>query len=212
MIASLRSSVNMLPLLVLACVGLAGAFAPQPQSKAVMIPNIISSSPHAFSVQGVRSRQPAALFMREDGGSGDDTVSDLSTPLDRPVLAAVDVVALLGFAAVGKASHSADGSLDIGAVASVAFPFVTSWLLTSPLTGVYTEDARDGNVASESFLKAAKGWIVAVPLGIALRGVIKGYGPPVSFAIVTMIATLVIVGGARVLFAFAEDFFVEMVN
>ena len=212
MIASLRSSVNMLPLLVLACVGLAGAFAPQPQSKAVMIPNIISSSPHAFSVQGVRSRQPAALFMREDGGSGDDTVSDLSTPLDRPVLAAVDVVALLGFAAVGKASHSADGSLDIGAVASVAFPFVTSWLLTSPLTGVYTEDARDGNVASESFLKAAKGWIVAVPLGIALRGVIKGYVPPVSFAIVTMIATLVIVGGARVLFAFAEDFFVEMVN
>ena len=177
-----------------------------------MIPNIISSSPHAFSVQGVRSRQPAALFMREDGGSGDDTVSDLSTPLDRPVLAAVDVVALLGFAAVGKASHSADGSLDIGAVASVAFPFVTSWLLTSPLTGVYTEDARDGNVASESFLKAAKGWIVAVPLGIALRGVIKGYVPPISFAIVTMIATLVIVGGARVLFAFAGDFFVEMVN
>lgn len=150
--------------------------------------------------------------MQEDGGSGDDTASDLSTPLDRPVLAAVDVVALLGFAAVGKASHSADGSLDIGAVASVAFPFVTSWLLTSPLTGIYTEDAEDGNVVSESFLKAAKGWIVAVPLGIALRGVIKGYMPPVSFAIVTMIATLVIVGGARVLFAFAEDFFVEMVN
>ena len=231
MIASLRSSVNMLPLLVLACVGLAGAFAPQPQSKAVMISNIISSSPHAFSVQGARSRQPAALFVRgdggsgdvrsrrpaalfmqEDGGSGDDMVSDLSTPLDRPVLAAVDVVALLGFAAVGKASHSADGSLDIGAVASVAFPFVTSWLLTSPLTGVYTEDAKDGNVVSESFLKAAKGWIIAVPLGIALRGVIKGYVPPLPFCIVTMIATLVIVGGARVLFAFAEDFFVEMVN
>ena len=65
---------------------------------------------------------------------------------------------------------------------------------------------------SESFLKTAKGWIVAIPIGIALRGVIKGYVPPVSFAVVTMIATLVIVGGARVLFAFAEDFFVEMVN
>ena len=215
MITSLRSSVTvtMFPLLVLTCVGLAGAFAPQPQSKAMMTPYIVSSSsPHAFSVQNVRPRQTAALFMQEDGGSGDDTASDLSTPLDRPVLAAVDVVALLGFAAVGKASHSADGSLDIGAVASVAFPFVTSWLLTSPLTGVYTNDARDGNVVSESFLKAARGWIIAVPLGIALRGVIKGYVPPVSFAIVTMIATLVIVGGARVLFAFAEDFFVEMVN
>ena len=213
LVASLRNGVKMLPLFVLACVGLAGAFAPQPQSKAMMTPNIISSSPHAFSVlQNIRPHQPAALSMQEDGGSGDDATSDLSTPLDRPVLAAVDVVALLGFAAVGKASHSADGSLDVGAVASVAFPFVTSWLLTSPLTGVYTEDAKDGNVVSESFLKAAKGWIIAVPLGIALRGVIKGYVPPVSFAIVTMIATLVIVGGARVLFAFAEDFFVEMVN
>ena len=103
-------------------------------------------------------------------------------------------------------------SLHCSAGASVAFPFVTSWLLTSPLTGVYSDDAKDGNVVSESFLKAAKGWIVAIPIGIAMRGVIKGYVPPVSFAVVTMIATLVIVGGARVLFAFAEDFFVEMVN
>ena len=150
--------------------------------------------------------------MQQDGGNDDDGSGSLTTPLDRPVLAAVDVAALLGFAAVGKASHSADGSLDVGAVASVAFPFVTSWLLTSPLTGVYSDDAKDGNVVSESFLKAAKGWIVAIPIGIAMRGVIKGYVPPVSFAVVTMIATLVIVGGARVLFAFAEDFFVEMVN
>ena len=211
MITSLRSSAKMLPFLVIAGVGLAGAFAPQPQSKLMMTP-IINSSPHALRVQSVRPLKPTALFMQQDGGSGDDAANNLSTPLDRPVLAAVDVVALLGFAAVGKASHSADGSLDIGAVASVAFPFVTSWLLTSPLTGVYTEDAKDGNVVSESFLKAAKGWMIAVPLGIALRGVIKGYVPPLPFCIVTMIATLVIVGGARVLFAFAEDFFVEMVN
>ena len=61
-------------------------------------------------------------------------------------------------------------------------------------------------------VKTAKGWIVAVPLGCVLRGVIKGYVPPVPFVIVTMIATLVIVGGARVAFAFAEDFFVELVN
>ena len=85
-------------------------------------------------------------------------------------------------------------------------------MLTSPLTGVYTCDSDDGNVVSESFIKTAKGWIVAIPLGICLRGLVKGYIPPVSFAVVTMIATLVILGGARVLFTIAEDFFVEMVN
>jgi len=30
--------------------------------------------------------------------------------------------------------------------------------------------------------------------------------------VVTMIATFVILGGARILFAFAEDFFVELVD
>jgi len=208
-IAASMRSVKMFLLAALACVGVAGAFAPQPQTKLMMTPIIISGSTH-HSQQA--SRQPIFLGMQQDGGNDDDGSGSLTTPLDRPVLAAVDVAALLGFAAVGKASHSADGSLDIGAVASVAFPFVTSWLLTSPLTGVYSDDAKDGNVVSESFLKAGKGWIVAIPIGIALRGVIKGYVPPVSFAVVTMIATLVIVGGARVLFAFAEDFFVEMVN
>mmetsp|Transcript_26416 Transcript_26416/g.57929 ORF Transcript_26416/g.57929 Transcript_26416/m.57929 type:complete len:220 (+) Transcript_26416:93-752(+) len=164
------------------------------------------------------SRQPRqtllTLSMRDETNDDEIVQSSnvLSTPLDRPVLAAVDMVALIGFAAVGKASHSADGGLDVGAVLATSFPFVTSWLLTSPLTGVYTEDSKDGNVVSEAFAKAAKGWVVAVPIGIALRGVIKGYVPPVSFVIVSLIATLVILGGSRVLFTIAEDFFVEMVN
>jgi len=212
MVASLRSSgnmsVNMFLLAFLITTVRVGAFAPQPQKTLMMT---IPTSPRASPAQNVRAHQHAVLSMQRDVENDDDATNGLSTPLDRPVLAAVDVVALLGFAAVGKASHSADGSLDIGAVASVAFPFVTSWLLTSPLTGVYTDDAKGGNVVSESFLKAAKGWIFAVPLGIAFRAVIKGYFPPVSFVIVTMIATLVILGGARALFAFAEDFFVELV-
>ena len=57
-----------------------------------------------------------------------------------------------------------------------------------------------------------KGWAVAVPLGIALRGAIKGYVPPTPFIIVTLISTLVILVGVRVLFAVVEDVFVEMVN
>mmetsp|Transcript_9656 Transcript_9656/g.11559 ORF Transcript_9656/g.11559 Transcript_9656/m.11559 type:complete len:217 (-) Transcript_9656:860-1510(-) len=138
--------------------------------------------------------------------------NSLSTPLDRPVLAIVDLLSLFLFAGIGKASHSADGSLDIGAVLITALPFVTAWFVTSPLTGVYSDDDQSKNVISDAFVKTAKGWIIAVPLGCVLRGFIKGYVPPLPFVIVTMIATLVILGGARVVFSFAEDFFVEFVN
>ena len=197
------------------------AFAPAPQQKKYFAqPKLLDfdRSLHVFQTFDSATRHlrqsPKALSMQ--GESNDENAAQssnaLSTPLDRPVLAAVDVAALIGFAAVGKASHSADGSLDIGAVLFTAFPFITSWLLTSPLTGVYTKDSKDGNVVSAAFLKTFKGWVLSVPIGIALRGVIKGYVPPVSFVIVTLIATLVLLGGSRVLFAIAEDFFVEMVN
>jgi hypothetical protein len=43
-----------------------------------------------------------------------------------------------------------------------------------------------------------------------MRGVIKGYAPPIPFVIVTMIATLVILTVSRILFSVAEDFFVEV--
>jgi len=134
------------------------------------------------------------------------------TPLDRPLLAMVDSIGLVGFAAIGKSSHSDDGSVDLIAVLVTALPFLTAWLATSPLTGVYSPDDRENNVLLSTAIKVGKGWILAIPLGIALRGVIKGYVPPVPFIIVTLISTLVILAGARILFSVAEDFFVELVN
>ena len=129
---------------------------------------------------------------------------EISTPLDKPLLASIDFASLVTFAGVGKASHSADGSLDIAAVFVTAFPFLLAWYTTSPLTGVY-KDTDGDNVAIDALKVAAKGWIIAVPLGCVLRGIIKGYVPPAPFVIVTMIATLVILGGTRVLYAVAED-------
>jgi hypothetical protein len=167
------------------------------------------------STQHSSGRRFMAAQEQEDDVDKDEKNAkiQISSPLDRPVLAVVDFVALLGFAAVGKASHAADGSIDFLAVLSVAFPFLVSWFLTSPLTGVYEVSTRnkDGPLWNEA-ITTAKGWIVAVPIGIALRGVIKGYVPPTPFIIVTMIATLVILCGSRVLFSIAEDFFVELVN
>ena len=135
------------------------------------------------------------------------------TPADRPVLAAVDVIGLIIFALIGKSSNSADGSLDLPGVLFTAFPFASAWLVTSPLTGIYAPDEirGDSNVVTSTALKVAKGWVVAVPLGIVLRGLLKGYVPPVPFIIVTMISTLVILAGIRLLFNFVENFFVELV-
>lgn len=151
----------------------------------------------------------------DSGGEGFLMTTTTATPLDRPLLAAVDAAALLGFAAVGKASHSTtDGSLDVFAVLSVALPFLLAWFATSPLTGVYqpTPKTLDSNLAVTTVRQVAPGWAVAIPLGCVLRGLIKGYVPPTAFVIVTLIATLVILTLARLAFAFVEDFFVELVN
>ena len=132
-----------------------------------------------------------------------------STPLDNPILAATDFFSLVVFAGVGKASHTGPGgALDLGAVCVTAFPFLLAWFATSPFTGVYDSprdvDGGSGGVIDAAKL-AAKGWIIAVPLGCALRGVIKGYVPPAPFVIVTMIVTLVLLGGTRMIYSVVED-------
>lgn len=157
------------------------------------------------------SRSNTVLSMQSEDENDSSISASFTSPLSRPVLAVVDLLSLLLFAGIGKASHTTTGSLDPGAVLITAFPFVAAWFVTSPFTGVYNEDDRTENMVKEAFLKAGKGWIVAVPLGCILRGVIKGYIPPLPFVVVTMIATLVIIGGARALFSAAEDFFVEFV-
>mmetsp|Transcript_29215 Transcript_29215/g.42886 ORF Transcript_29215/g.42886 Transcript_29215/m.42886 type:complete len:228 (-) Transcript_29215:267-950(-) len=122
----------------------------------------------------------------------------------RPVLAALDMISILLFAAVGKASHSAvDGSIDFLAVGVTAFPFLVSWFSIAPLMGSY--DALATQDAVGALLYTARGWGFAVPVGCALRGVIKGYIPPTSFVIVTMISTLVILGGSRALYAVVRE-------
>lgn len=155
---------------------------------------------------------PTSTVLYSKPDSDEVTTSAFSTPLDRPLLALVDVLALFVFASIGKASHTGPaGSVDPISVAVTAFPFVISWLLTSPATGVYSNDPRVNGLLQTTALQVVKGWVVAIPLGCVLRGVIKGYVPPLPFVIVTLIATLVILVLARLGFAVVEDFFVEMV-
>ena len=169
-----------------------------------------------YDQQGQRGLATSLFAMEPDNNNNESSIGmqKLYTPIDRPLLAVIDTISLIVFAAIGKSSHSANGDLDIFAVMLTAFPFVTAWLSTSPLTQVYSPDdtSDESNIIASTGMKVVKGWAVAVPLGIALRGAIKGYVPPTPFIIVTLISTLVILVGVRVLFAIAEDVFVEMVN
>jgi hypothetical protein len=128
----------------------------------------------------------------------DSEAQDISTPFDKPGLAILDFLSIFLFAAVGKASHNNDGSLDIAAILTTAFPFLFAWYTTSPLTKVYGNDA-EGSIIQASKL-AAKGWMVAIPLGICFRGILKGYVPPLPFVIVTMITTLIVLAGSRMIY------------
>jgi Protein of unknown function (DUF3054). len=137
-------------------------------------------------------------------------LSSTSSPFNNPILATLDFAALVLFAGIGKANHdTTTGAIDLQSTLSTAAPFVISWYATSPFTGIYdstsstSKSGGDDGTILEAGKIAAKGWIVAIPLGCALRGVIKGYVPPVPFVVVTMIATLILLGGARVLYAAA---------
>ena len=198
--------------------------------------HVLVSSPRAASITAtplLQSNKGSSLYLKQNDQQGHKRLTTslfavepdnnnessigmqkLYTPIDRPLLAVIDIISLIVFAAIGKSSHSANGDLEIFAVLMTAFPFVTAWLSTSPLTQVYSPDdtSDESNVIVSTGMKVVKGWAVAVPLGIALRGAIKGYVPPTPFIIVTLISTLVILVGVRVLFAIAEDVFVEMVN
>lgn len=126
----------------------------------------------------------------------------IDSPLDRPILAALDFASILFFALVGTASHATAG-IDFLAVLAVAVPFLISWFVITPFLGLYSDKATSDKMGA--FLNASKGWIVAIPMGCVLRGIIKGYIPPIPFVVVTMIATLIIIGGTRVAYTVVNE-------
>ena len=134
---------------------------------------LLPSLQHAYPtpVATSSSSSPPLYLTQNDEDSEIPSTGDTTiyTPLDRPLLAIIDIISLTIFAATGKSSHSADGSLDLIGVLTTAFPFISAWLATSPLTGIYSPDDQDNNVSVSTALKVGKGWILAIPIGIALR-------------------------------------------
>lgn len=110
-------------------------------------------------------------------------------------LASGDIAALLLFAAIGRANHEEGGLVSL-ALLGTAFPFVSGWFLTAPLTDAFGDDARSKEVGTAAGA-AAKAWIIAMPVALLIRSLFKGELPPQPFVIVSMVATGVLLIGWR---------------
>ncbi len=81
-------------------------------------------------------------------------------------------------------------------------PLLAGWFATAPFLGAYGPEAQGSKVGPAAAV-AAKCWAVGIPLGLVLRGVNKGYVPPVPFIIVSLVATAALLVGWRAALAAA---------
>jgi len=115
-------------------------------------------------------------------------------------LAAGDVVAFLVFAAIGRRSHNeAAGISAIAQVAETAAPFALGWFAVAPFAGAF-RSAVNGSPRA-MLARSALAWLLAWPIGLGLRALIRQTSIPISFAIVTLITNMIILLGWRGIFA-----------
>ncbi len=118
-------------------------------------------------------------------------------------LVAGDALALLVFAAIGRANHGeASGLAAIAQVAETAAPFALAWFAAAALLGGF--DASKTATVRSMLGRTALAWLIAWPIGLGLRALIRQSAVPLSFAIVTLLTVLLILGGWRALFAIVE--------
>jgi hypothetical protein len=127
----------------------------------------------------------------------------------RPLLLlAGDIVAIIIFAAIGRRSHGeAAGLAAAYEVLRTAAPFVLGWLLVAPFAGAF-RSAPAGDRRTQLLAMARRvglAWLLAWPVGLALRAFMLDRGIPISFAIVTLISNGIILGGWRTLFSWWES-------
>ncbi|KAA8493978.1 Adenylate kinase 8 [Porphyridium purpureum] len=113
--------------------------------------------------------------------------------LNRPVLAAGDLSMFLVFASIGQMNHKE--SVDLLSTLQVAFPFALGWVLGSPVLGAYTAAATSSQSAVLACV--ARSALVALPLGLAIRGLETSHVPPPSFAGIAMITNLILLSAWR---------------
>lgn len=123
-----------------------------------------------------------------------------------------DIITFLVFAALGRRSHGeAAGLAAWFEVVQTAAPFILGWFIVAPFVGAYrlrkNAERRTPNDQSVALSVPAMlqqttlAWLAAWPLGLVLRALFLQRGIPVSFAIVTLLTNMVLLGGWRAVFA-----------
>lgn len=115
-------------------------------------------------------------------------------------LVAGDAVAFLVFAGLGRGQHhEATGLGALGEVALTALPFALGWFVVAPLVGAYR---RTVTTQPRAMLgRTALAWLAAWPVALLLRWAFTGRVPPVSFALVALIANTIILSLWRGIYA-----------
>jgi hypothetical protein len=102
------------------------------------------------------------------------------------LLAVGDALVLLAFAAIGRASHSLTDGNPLVATLLTASPFLATWAVVAPLMYVYGKGVQALNSAGWWLAHTALTWLVAGPLGLALRLVLFRRPFILIFMLVTM--------------------------
>lgn len=91
----------------------------------------------------------------------------------------LDIAWLVVFAAAGRASHD-EGVTALG-VAAVAWPFLAGYAVGALLTGLRRMPRSLG--------RAMPTWLIAIAIAMAIRTVLEGALPPLSFVVVALAFT-----------------------
>jgi hypothetical protein len=119
------------------------------------------------------------------------TPSKQRTPV---FVTSADIVALLLFAAIGRQSHAE--SNQFVAILSTALPFIVSWFVVSALTGLERPQGF------KRWILQTLAWApLSALIGLALRGIWLQRTIPLTFAIITVCVTTLLLLVVRVVFS-----------
>lgn len=115
------------------------------------------------------------------------------------ILALGDALVFLIFAILGLASHRQP--LTIDRIIRAALPFALSWFALAPLLGAFRPPILD--VPKQALWRVPLYWLLCGVVGLLLRYWLWHRPPVLSFALVALSTTMVLLTAWRVAFAIA---------
>lgn len=138
-----------------------------------------------------------AYSLRSSDDSDDQIQSNAKRVPHAALLITGDVVAVLAFAAVGRASHHEAGNVALQTIGT-AMPFIAGWAIASRASGAFTSAtfARLSTLAR----RTSAAWVVGDAIALAIRSVLERRAPPLAFVIVSYLTVLLLLLGWRIVF------------